>query len=203
VFLHHARRRLLALLTLTGAAVLATATGASAHTVLVSSNPAGGATLSAPPSTVRLTFNEDVRAPAYVVVTGPGGTRIDSGAAKILGETVTEQLRPGSAAGTYTIAYRVVSEDGHPIEAKLTYRLARAATATTPRPTAAATPAPATPAPVVAAPAAAVVPAEDGDNGHLLHILGGFAVVLVGVVALIYERLQRGRRSAEHSTAGE
>jgi methionine-rich copper-binding protein CopC len=173
-------RRTVALLTLTGAALLATATEASAHSVLVSSNPPEGATLATPPATVSLTFNENVRAPAYVVVSGPGGARVDDGAPGILNATVTERLRPGRA-GTYTIAYRVMSADGHPVEGELTYGLARAATTTTRA-------------------AATTAPATGGDDGHLVHVLGGLAVVLAGVAALVYERVQR-RRQPEDSAA--
>jgi copper resistance protein C len=195
-------RRIVALLTLTGAGVLATATAAFAHAVLVSSNPAEGATLTTPPATVSLTFSEDVRAPAFVVVTGPGGTRVDGGASQILNRTVTERLRAARAAGTYTIAYRVVSADGHPIEGELRYRLAQAAPAsTTPAPAAASpAPAPAAASTTQAAAATPTAPASGGDDGHLVHVLGGLAVVLAGVAALMYERFQR-RRHPEDSGA--
>ena len=159
--------------------IVGTAPAASAHSVLVSSSPASGATVSKPPATVSLTFNENVRAPAYVVVTGPDGARVDSGGAKILDATVTEQLKAAAPAGTYTVAYRVVSADGHPVEAELRYTVA-AGGGTAP----------------VAAAAISSSGGGSGGLGHLVHVFGGFAVVLVGAGALVYERLQRRRHPA-------
>jgi hypothetical protein len=43
--------------------------------------------------------------------------------------------------------------------------------------------------------AAAAVTAD--DEGHLLHVLGGLAVVVAGAGALVYERLQRRRHPEE------
>jgi hypothetical protein len=191
---------MVALLTLTVAAVVATATAASAHAVLVSSDPASGATVAAPPSTVRLTFDENVRAPAYVIVTGPGGIRIDEGAPKILDATVTQHLKPGEAAGAYTIAYRVVSADGHPVEDELTYSLTGAAGTTAQRSAAAAASSSAAAAPAAAA--ATVEGASNAEDGsHLLHVLGGFAVVLAGAGALVYERVERRRHSGDSAAS--
>jgi copper resistance protein C len=126
---------------------------------------------------VSLTFSENVRAPAYVVVTGPDGRRVDDGSARILNATVTEHLKPTAPAGSYIVAYRVVSADGHPVEAQLTYTVAAAAQ----QPASAATTPPGTP----------------DDSGHVWHVLGGFAVVIAGAGALVYERLQRRRKPAE------
>jgi copper resistance protein C len=163
---------------LVGTIVVGVAPAASAHSVLVSSTPASGATVATPPSTITLTFNENVRAPAYVVVTGPDGRRVDEGSARILDATVTEQLKATAPAGSYTVAYRVVSADGHPVEDQLTYTVAAGA-----QPASAATP-----------------PSSTDDGGHSWHVLGGLAVVIAGVAALVYERLQRRRHPAESAS---
>ncbi|MFW6773373.1 copper resistance CopC family protein [Nocardioides sp. CPCC 205120] len=102
-------------------APLALAAPAQAHASLVSSTPEDGATLDGAPTEVALQFSGEVRAPAYVVVTGPAGDVVD-GDPVIDGDTVTQPLGDGIEGG-YTIAYRVVSEDGHPISGQLTYQV--------------------------------------------------------------------------------
>ena len=121
-------RRLLATVPLLAAVVgvllVLAAAPASAHAVLVSTSPASGSTIPTPPPGITLTFDEAVRPPAYIVVTGPGGVRADVGAARIQGANVTTALRRTVSAGTYSVAYRVVSDDGHPVEATFTYTIA-------------------------------------------------------------------------------
>ncbi|MDF9716665.1 copper resistance protein CopC [Nocardioides sp. ChNu-153] len=102
-------------------APLGLAAPAQAHASLVASTPEDGATLEGAPTEVALQFSGEVRAPAYVVVTGPAGDVVD-GDPVIDGDTVTQPLGDGIEGG-YTIAYRVVSEDGHPISGQLTYQV--------------------------------------------------------------------------------
>jgi copper resistance protein C len=195
---------------LLGVLLVAGAAPASAHAVLVSTTPASGSTVPTPPPGVVLRFDEDVRAPAYVVVTGPGGVRVDDGKARVRGATVTTGLRQTVPGGRYTLAFRVVSDDGHPLEDELTYTVAAGATSSSSAPAPSPTPAsavapsaaaPSPPAALVAAPTpVAAAAATTGDDGHLLHVLGGLAVVVAGAGALVYERLQR-RRHPEESAA--
>jgi copper resistance protein C len=201
-----ARRRLLACVAavpllgaLLGVLLVVGAAPASAHAVLVSSDPASGSSVPTPPSGITLTFDEAVRAPAYIVVTGPGGVRADEGGARIQGAKVTTALRRTVSAGSYSVAYRVVSDDGHPVEAVFTYTVTAGATSssTAPAPPGSAAPS----AAQSAAPTSAATAAASGaDSGHLVHVLGGLAVVVAGAGALVYERVQR-RRHPEDSAA--
>jgi hypothetical protein len=143
----------------------------------------------APLDAVRLTFTEAVSAPAYVVVTGPAG-RADAGAAQVRGAGVSVGLRSDLAAGRYTVVYRVVSDDGHPLEDTFTFQLSAAAPAavsagpsSSPSPLASAAP---------AAAAAAALPASSDHSGHWLMGFAGVAMVVAGAGALLYERHQRG-----------
>ena len=93
-----------------------TARPASAHATLVATTPADGARLDAAPAEVRLEFTEGVSVGAgYVRVLGPGGERVDTGTPVEDGEIVTARLRSDLADASYTVSYRVVSEDAHPI----------------------------------------------------------------------------------------
>lgn len=93
---------------------------ANAHAGLASSNPKDGATVQSMPHEVVLTFTEAVGEP-QVEVTASDGTVVSDGDPEALGSTVTEPLTGEGPSGTYTIAYRVVSADGHPVSDELTF----------------------------------------------------------------------------------
>ena len=112
--------RLVAMAVLALAVPLLWAAPASAHAGLVSSTPENGARLDTLPAEVSLTFNEEISEPAYVVVTAPDGSRESGGDPEVSGDTVTQQLT-GGQEGTYIAAYRVVSEDGHPVTGRVEF----------------------------------------------------------------------------------
>src|SRR2546422_3242156 len=108
--------RILAVLLLAGTAWLATATPALAHAELIASSPAEGATVSAPPTEVRLTFSEGLQASfTTVAVTGPGGAHWGIGQPTLVNTVLTVPVQPRGPAGPATITYRVLSADGHPV----------------------------------------------------------------------------------------
>ena len=87
---------------------------ASAHTALTASDPADGATLSAGPSRVSATFNEEPQAAfAAMTVVGPDGNLWSDGVTEVRGTVVSVGLRPLGPSGRYTVNYRVTSQDGH------------------------------------------------------------------------------------------
>jgi copper resistance protein C len=113
---------------------------AGAHASLLRASPADGSTVVAAPARVSLTFDETVLSPAVIVVTGPGGQRVSTGTVEVLDNTASTAVTI-EATGGYTVAFRVVSADGHPIAERTTFRLAGANTsspASSPEPTAAA-----------------------------------------------------------------
>lgn len=95
---------------------------AAAHTELERSTPASGATVPEV-AEVTLVFSEDVRL-AKVKVVDATGTEFQSGAVRVAGDTVAQQVSDGMAAGEYTLAYRVVSTDGHPVEGTVPFKVA-------------------------------------------------------------------------------
>jgi methionine-rich copper-binding protein CopC len=113
----------IAVLALAVPTVLALAAApASAHNELQSSSPATGARLSAVPGSVVLTFEENTD-PRFVKVkaTGPDGQSVAAGPPQTSGATVRQPLTPGTADGLYTVTYRVVSKDGHPVQGSVTF----------------------------------------------------------------------------------
>lgn len=104
-------------------AVLALAVGllvvsapATAHDALVGSDPADGAVLSAAPTQVVLTFAApQAGIGAEVAVTGPDGATWSDGPAQTSDATVTQPLLPSMPDGAYTVTWRSVAQDGHPV----------------------------------------------------------------------------------------
>lgn len=91
-----------------------------AHAALVSSDPSDGQRLAALPGSATLTFNEEISPPSYVVVTAPDGSRADQGEPRVDGSEVAVDLAKGQQ-GTYALAFRVISADGHPVTGRLTF----------------------------------------------------------------------------------
>jgi copper transport protein len=98
------------------AIVVSTAGPAAAHAVLLRTDPSPQTTVKLPPSAVRLTFSEAVEvAFGAVRVFDVDGKRVDKG--KITTDNGRRELVvPASLpGGTYTVTWRVVSADGHPV----------------------------------------------------------------------------------------
>lgn len=96
---------------------------AQAHAALVGTDPADDAVVATVPAAVTLEFNEPVTR-SELVLTAPDGSRVPIDVSARDRE-VTGRLTGGTAQGqrgTYTIAFRVVSADGHPIAGESTFR---------------------------------------------------------------------------------
>ncbi len=101
---------------------------AQAHATLTGSSPGQGSTLGVAPSQVVLEFDEDVQTTFAVVdVAAPDGAAISSGDVSVTGNKVIAQVRPPTVAGEYTVAWRVVSDDGHPVVGQFSYTLTQRA----------------------------------------------------------------------------
>lgn len=115
---------LLALAVVLAAGLVAGALPASAHDALLKSVPADGQTVERAPDAVLLTFTEaPLETGAQVVVTGPDGAQVEVGelAFDAAAAGVSAALPTDVAGGTYTVAWHVVSSDGHPIEGSFSY----------------------------------------------------------------------------------
>src|SRR5664279_1033113 len=113
--------RALATVLAVSALLVGPATAAQAHNVLVGTSPTQGAITTVVPAQVKLTFNEPALAVGTIlIVTGPAG-QVQTGAAILVDNTVTEHLRPGSPAGRYTVAWRATSADGHPVSGRFSF----------------------------------------------------------------------------------
>jgi copper transport protein len=105
--------------------VLLGAAPASAHATLTGTSPATDEVLAAPPERVELRFDEPVETVEDAVrVFGPGGQRVDTGAVDATdgGATLRAGVE-GDAEGTYTVAWRVTSEDSHTLSGSFVYHV--------------------------------------------------------------------------------
>jgi methionine-rich copper-binding protein CopC len=117
-------------------APVALAAPASAHDSLTGSTPADGSTVTTAPERVRLTFTDEVKQLGLtVLVKDPSGASVADGKPSIDGTAVLQPLVPLTAPGVYTVAYRVVSSDGHPINGRFTFTLDVPAESPSPTPT--------------------------------------------------------------------
>ena len=175
---------------------LALAAGADAHAALSSITPADGARLSQAPTQVVLTFDEPVGQTFATVTVTSGGASVSAGRAVVSGAVVTQQLAPNLASGTYTVAFRVVSDDGHPISDRTTFTLSLpsgASATATPGSDPTMTPLATTPA--TAAGASASDPAAGNSTAVRVGLAVGVAALALAAGTAIVAASRRSRPS--------
>lgn len=158
--------------------VTATGTPAQAHADLIGTAPRAGADLAVLPDAVTLWFTEPVGRPAAVSVTGPEGNQLTTAGPQIAGDKVTQPIGSAPAApGEYTVSYRMISDDGHPVSGTMRFTVG-------------------TGVETAAAGSAAVRPEDQQLDPGLLAVLGGGLLVLLGLVAFGVARRARGEQHA-------
>lgn len=114
---------------------LIAAAPAAAHTDLVKSDPQQGASLAAPPSEVVLTFGEELLAGGDKLVARDGqGAKVDLGPSQVDGPVLSATWPASAASGTYTVSYRAVADDGHPLEGTVNFAIKAAPQEVAPSP---------------------------------------------------------------------
>lgn len=164
---------------------------AAAHTSLVGSEPPSSASVTSPLTAVVLTFSEDIN-PAFadVAVTSSDGRNWVSGSASVEGPRLTVDIGPDRLVnGLYTVGYRVVSADGHPVSGSYTFTVAGVQEQTQP------TTAPSAEAPSTAEPSP---PAPAGsDTKASVLTAAGVGLALGGVIAFWQSRRHRRKNAAD------
>ena len=169
-------------------AVLLPGAPAFAHNALAQATPAKGATVAKAPTSVKLKFLQKLN-PDYTTITVTGAAKVETSEPEVDGATGTVTF-DALANGAYTVAYRVVSKDGHTVQGS--YKFTVADPSATAEPTTAAPTTPAADESLVAVPPPSSAPAattelasdqdDAGGNGLLIAlIVAGLAVVALGV----------------------
>jgi methionine-rich copper-binding protein CopC len=167
------------------AALLGLAGPASAHDAAESSSPAQGATVATPPETVSVTFNNNpLGIGSQFSVKDATGAEWADGAVEIVDNVASQKLKGGAPAGAYTVSWRVVSSDSHPIEG--TFGFTASAAASGAAPTTGSTSAAAVPSMATAQPGitANPLPAQDTSQPFPWSLVI-FAAVAVGLLLAI------------------
>ncbi|WP_245579869.1 copper resistance CopC family protein [Brevibacterium album] len=110
------------LLTLFG---LTLGSAASAHDQLVSSNPADGDELETQPEWLELEFSGQIQEiGSEIRVLDPSGEDVSAGELTVEGRTLSSALPDNLGPGEYTVQWRVVSEDSHPVDGTFAFTIA-------------------------------------------------------------------------------
>jgi len=172
------------------ALLIGPAAPASAHSELVESTPAAGSTLKEPPTEVELVFGEDVQQQGGSIVVSLQDTVVSQQNTFTVNDNVASvQLQGADQPGTYNVAFRVVSADGHTVRDTFTYEL----NGSTPTATSSADP---TGSEVTLTPSTSPLTSDsnsDDSTGAVVWVLGIGAIGLALVAALIAVAV-RGRR---------
>ena len=137
----------------------------SAHTSLVSANPAEKSIVAEAPLAISLMFNEDLlllgdKNPNQVDVVDEAGMKV-SGEATVNGPIISAPLSIENP-GRYNVSYRVASADGHIVTGEYHFTVASPEVINT-----------------------AEEPAEDGSNLLIRVIWGLLIISAIGLVALL------------------
>lgn len=188
-------KRFAAVAALALAALIAAPTAASAHSDVISTVPEDGAILSEAPTELVFTFSEPLL-PDFVrfIATDPAGTTEDLIVTGVDGSVATVSWPAGAGPGTWDVQYRVVSQDGHPVNGGIVFTYG-ADPSPTPEPTVeptSSTPTPSpeptsssaaqpTPSASASSPAMDAVASTSSNGGW---IIAGIAVAVLAVIAV-------------------
>ncbi|MCZ7421258.1 MULTISPECIES: copper resistance CopC family protein [unclassified Micromonospora] len=171
---------------------------AYAHNVLRKATPAQDATLKKAPTRITLEFLQKLN-PSFTTITLSDADKqqVTTGEPEVSGTKGTVTIEPPLANGVYTVAYRVVSRDGHPVQGSYTFTVADPTATAEPSPSPPTSePAPTPSATPSAEPTASTSPvasdSSDGPGTTALLAGGGIVLALVAAAAVLLLR----RRSA-------
>ncbi|QDP39600.1 copper resistance CopC family protein [Radiobacillus deserti] len=95
-----------------------------AHSVLIESNPAEGATMQEELSQISLTFNTKVEEGSTFTLVSGDGQELTPLEVNIQDSVLTGTFDPPVPNADYTVEYDVIGADGHPIEGSYTFSVA-------------------------------------------------------------------------------
>jgi len=169
------------------------APAAQAHTELVSSTPANGASLDTAPATVVLTFDEVPKSVESVRAEATGGGLVELGKPTLKGTVVTVAWPADAPPGLYRLGWTLVSDDGDPVEGTILFSYAAAAAPASTAPSA---------APSAQQPVATTTEAHPSTAVALAGIgVAALVVVAAALTAVAAVRRSRRRRSPQPDQA--
>jgi len=150
---------------------------ASAHADLVSTDPVDGSVVESAPESITLNFNSAILdSTAELAVSNSAGELVTGVVTESAQTSVTAAWPAGLPGDTYKVAYRVVSEDGHPITGSFSFSYPASVSESVSES-----------APAV--PASAESPSESGST--LIWVLGFLALALVVAGFFLWRKRSR------------
>lgn len=177
-------------------AALGVIPAAQAHDYLVGSTPKLNSTVTTAPKQVSLKFNDIVLtrpAPPQLSVQGPDGRYYETGCATVTDTTVNVPVALGGA-GKYTVTWRIVSADGHPVSDSMSFTYHPKTGVTGAKGIAAPKPCSAKETP---GDTAAPADKSSGSGTPTVAIVAVLVIVVVGVAGAALIVLTRGRRHTD------
>lgn len=164
----------------------------AAHDELLSTKPANGAELTTAPATIVLTFAAaPIKGTTKLAASVRGGQGFVLEDVTVEGAVVTAVWPFDKPPGTYSIAWRSVGTDGHPLTGTFDFSFTTARTPASASPSITPTPS-ATPS-VSASPVATTT--DSGSTYWLIPTLVAVVVLIIAIAALF--ALRRSRNSAD------
>lgn len=205
---------------LSGAVVAATPTVAVADDNFDSSYPVADSTISGSPDEISLMFTGTLNNEAgatIIEVLDEGGEDVAVDSPTVSGQSITQHLSPEAADGLFTVRWKTVSGDGHPISGQFSYTVGQPGPSTKSAPPATPSPNPSPspeesdntteePEPAPARQTYGGTPSGGAESEMLpVFFVGGLAVILgfgvVGVILAGRRRHQHDRAQASRDTA--
>ncbi|WP_258066685.1 copper resistance CopC family protein [Arthrobacter sp. GMC3] len=166
-------------------ALLGGSGAALAHDAVEGTAPADGSSVATVPEKVTVTLsNTPASIGSQINVVDASGTNWSAGTVEVLDNVATQQLKPGAPAGKYTVQWRLVSSDGHPIEGQFVFTAAAAAGAGS-----GAVAGPLQSVQEVSPAATAKTPDSGGVPWSVFGLVGVLVVVVVAMVVVAKRRL--------------
>ncbi|MEU5931691.1 copper resistance CopC family protein [Micromonospora sp. H61] len=164
-------------------AVLIPASPAWAHNSLKTATPARDATVPSAPTEVTLEFMQRLD-PAFttIVLTDAAKRKLPTGEPVVTGAKSTVQVTDTLPNGTYTVAYRVVSVDGHPVQGSYPFTVADPTSSAAPVADVSAS---------APAPSAAATKSGGGPSAGLLVAAAALALLVLLTAGLLWRRAAR------------
>ncbi|MEV4721024.1 copper resistance CopC family protein [Micromonospora noduli] len=164
-------------------AVLIPGSPAWAHNSLRTATPARDATVPSTPTEVTLEFMQRLD-PAFttIVLTDAVKRKLPTGEPVVTGAKSTVQVTDALPNGTYTVAYRVVSVDGHPVQGSYPFTVADPTSSAAPVANVSASAPP---------PSAAAAKSGGGPSGGVLVAAVALALLVLVTAGLLWRRAAR------------
>ena len=152
---------------------------ASAHTALVSADPAVNSTIDILPSTIELTFAEELISIGNsnsISASDESGNELTSGEPEISGAVLSIKLDGSEVTGVIKVIYRAVAADGHVITGDYEFTVSPVVTSETATRT-----------------AEESAPITQSENQISIYLIIGATIVVGGGLSLFFIRKRRSK----------